>query len=135
MVRRLLRFVAATGLVAALVILVRRTMSLRDESRQVVPSPDPWRPIREADLMEGGKVAAPATDTTLGAEAEGAAAVALWLPPSEDGSAPATHPIKAKASSHIYHLPGMVNYGRTHPDRCYATEEAAQADGYTKAKR
>jgi micrococcal nuclease len=48
---------------------------------------------------------------------------------------PETHPIKAKLSSRIFHLPGMLAYDRTRPDRCYGTEEAADADGFTKAKR
>ncbi len=51
-----------------------------------------------------------------------------------DGACPPTHPIKAKAASGIYHLPGMVHYNRTKPDRCYAEAAAAEADGYTKAK-
>jgi hypothetical protein len=35
----------------------------------------------------------------------------------------------------IYHLPGMAAYGRTLPDRCYADPEAAEADGFVRAKR
>jgi hypothetical protein len=48
---------------------------------------------------------------------------------------PPTHPIKAKLSSRIFHLPGMLAYDRTTPDRCYRTAEAAVADGLRKAKR
>ena len=48
---------------------------------------------------------------------------------------PAAHPIKAKLSSKIFHLPGMFAYERTKPDRCYAAEDAAEADGLRKAKR
>jgi micrococcal nuclease len=48
---------------------------------------------------------------------------------------PESHPIKGKMSSHIFHLPGMLAYERTRPDRCYATEEEAEADGFIKAKR
>ena len=59
----------------------------------------------------------------------------MWVEANEDGSVPPTHPIKAKAASRIYHLPGMVNYARTKPDRCYADEAAAAADGFTRAKR
>lgn len=58
-----------------------------------------------------------------------------WIPPAADGSAPASHPVKVKLASGIYHLPGGANYGRTRPDRCYATPEAAEAGGFTKAKR
>lgn len=57
-----------------------------------------------------------------------------WEFPVE-GSCPASHPIKAKLRSGIYHLPGMLAYERTIPDRCYATEVDAEADGLRRAKR
>ena len=57
------------------------------------------------------------------------------MEPVDDGSCPATHPVKAKMSSGIFHLPGMLAYDRTHPDRCYRDEAAAEADGFGKAKR
>ena len=57
-----------------------------------------------------------------------------WVEPSGD-VCPTTHPIKAKLSSKIFHMPGGVNYGRTRPDRCYASEGEAVADGFTRAKR
>jgi hypothetical protein len=52
-----------------------------------------------------------------------------------DGECPPSHPIKAKLRSGIYHLPGMMAYDRARPDRCYATEVDAQADGLRRAKR
>ena len=36
-----------------------------------------------------------------------------------DGACPATHPVKAKLTSKIFHLPGMASYERTNADRCY----------------
>jgi hypothetical protein len=57
-----------------------------------------------------------------------------WVAP--DGMiCPETHPIKAKLSSQLFHLPGMFAYARTTPDRCYATAEEAIADGLRSAKR
>ena len=50
----------------------------------------------------------------------------------EGTEAPATHPVKAKLKSGIYHLPGMLNYDRTVPDRWYRDAEAAEADGLRK---
>jgi hypothetical protein len=59
---------------------------------------------------------------------------APWVEP--DGKAcPPTHPVKAKLASRLYHLPGMLAYDRTVPDRCYADPAAAEADGFTRAKR
>jgi hypothetical protein len=48
---------------------------------------------------------------------------------------PGTHPVKAKMKSGIYHLPGMLNYERTVPDRWYRDAAAAEADGLRAAKR
>ena len=58
-----------------------------------------------------------------------------WVEPSSDGLCPQSHPIRAKLSSKIFHLPGMFAYERTKPDRCYAAEDAAVSDGFRKAKR
>ncbi len=60
---------------------------------------------------------------------------APFAEPNADGSCPASHPVKAKLSSGIYHVPGGGNYERTRPDRCYADAEAAEADGLRAAKR
>ena len=58
-----------------------------------------------------------------------------WVEPVSPDMCPDSHPIKAKLSSKLFHLPGMFAYPRTKPDRCYGTEESAVADGLTKAKR
>jgi hypothetical protein len=34
----------------------------------------------------------------------------------------------------IYHLPGDAFYTRTNPEDCFATEAAARAAGYRRAK-
>lgn len=52
-----------------------------------------------------------------------------------DGTCPATHPVKAKEASKIFHVPGGLSYERTVPDRCYADPAAAEADGFRAAKR
>ena len=59
---------------------------------------------------------------------------AMWVDPV-NGECPPTHPVKAKLSSGIYHLPGMVAYARTHPDRCYLDAATAETDGLRPAKR
>lgn len=48
---------------------------------------------------------------------------------------PPSHPVKAKLSSRIFHLPGMAAYNRTTPDRCYPDEASAVEDGFTRSKR
>lgn len=58
-----------------------------------------------------------------------------WVVPDPGGTCPSTHPIKAKLSSKLFHLPGMFAYARTNPDRCYRDEAAAESDGLRRAKR
>ena len=48
---------------------------------------------------------------------------------------PTSHPVKAKLSSKIFHVPGSASYDRTNPDRCYVDAAAAEADGLRPAKR
>ena len=62
------------------------------------------------------------------------APVAAWIEPVGD-VCPPSHPVKAKLSSRLFHLPGMFAYTRTRADRCYRDEAAALADGLTRARR
>ena len=71
----------------------------------------------DTDVVEVGQVTPPPT----------------WVLPV-DGACPDEHPIKANASSGIYHVPGGRSYARTKPERCYATPEDAEADGFRRAK-
>ncbi len=48
---------------------------------------------------------------------------------------PARYPLKAKRATKVYHRPGGSWYPRMTPDRCFATEAAAQAAGYRRAQR
>jgi hypothetical protein len=57
-----------------------------------------------------------------------------WVEPVGN-TCPPSHPVKAKLSSRLFHLPGMFAYERTRPDRCYRDEDAAAADGLRRAKR
>jgi hypothetical protein len=81
---------------------------------------------------------APAPTTAAGTPAPAAAATdgehPQWVAPAADGSCPDGYPIKAKDSSGIFHVPEGRSYARTKAERCYATAEAAIADGYRQAK-
>jgi hypothetical protein len=57
-----------------------------------------------------------------------------WVDPVE-GACPVSHPVKAKLTSGIYHLPGGGNYDRTRAERCYVDADAATADGLRPPKR
>jgi hypothetical protein len=111
-----------------------------------VPQPQP-EPVPEP-VFQPGPVAAPAPVNLLQEApapkqakkapakkaAKKKAPAAAWVDPIE-GGCPSTHPVKAKLSSKIFHLPGGLNYPRTVPDRCYLDVAAAEADGLRAAKR
>jgi hypothetical protein len=93
-------------------------------------SPSPLRAAATPDTQpEGQPVAAVATAVGT-AERVGDA----WIAPLEDGSCPLSHPVKVNESSGIFHVPGGRSYDRTQAGRCYATPEAAAADGFRAAK-
>ncbi|MGE0881374.1 MAG: 50S ribosomal protein L22 [Acidimicrobiia bacterium] len=54
------------------------------------------------------------------------------ISPSPDGSVPEGYPIKGNADSMLYHLPEGRYYSQTKAEVYFATEEAAQAAGFTK---
>jgi len=66
---------------------------------------------------------------------EAEADAAAWVEPTAAGRCPDGYPVKAKASSKIFHVPGGVLYDKTGPDRCYASPAAAEADGYRQSLR
>jgi hypothetical protein len=92
--------------------------------RSQASAPTPAAPPQWPDWPDRPSDAAPPVES----------AEQSWVPGNADGSAPATHPIKAKESSGIFHVPGGRFYDRTTPDRCYPTADAARADGYRQAK-
>ena len=108
----------------------------------VDPEPDEAPPAPRLIGAQAPPAASAARTASPAAQAEveaGAGAGARpgpqpWVDP--DGAiCPSSHPVKAKLASGIFHLPGMTAYERTTPDRCYPSEEAAEADGLRKAKR
>jgi hypothetical protein len=60
-------------------------------------------------------------------------AVSDWVV-SDDGQCPPGYPIKVNTTSGIYHVADGRSYARTVAQRCYATAEAAERDGYRRAK-
>ncbi len=62
------------------------------------------------------------------------------VPPQDSWTCPASQPIKGNFTTYsgercIYHVPGGQFYGKTKPERCYATEEEARQDGCRRSKR
>jgi hypothetical protein len=125
MLRRWLRAGLWLGLIGGLGWALRRVVLLRRVTESADVSNDPWSPIAQPVAEPG-----PAEPEPVAPEP-----ARIWAEPDEGGTCPATHPIKVKLASAIFHLPGMLAYDRTRPDRCYRTEQDAVADGFVKAKR
>lgn len=88
----------------------------------------PWLALA-ALLLLGSVAAAQTSDTRPG------------VPPPGGMSCPLTHPIKGNFTPTdpreycIHHLPGGEFYGRTKPERCYASEADAVKDGCRRSRR
>jgi type IV secretory pathway VirB10-like protein len=152
-IRRSFRFGLTLGIVAGLAVALAKLLETR-RAPDVAPTsspPDPWpRLAPEPVATPAPTPAAPSAPTPPPAPAPAPTAPpaaqaapsaprkapvkALWVEPKGD-VCPTSHPVKAKLSSKIFHLPGMLNYDRTNPDRCYRDAEAAEGDGLRAAKR
>jgi len=111
------RRILGAGVVAGVAWALWRRLDRPDRTLEWQPRPFPLAPQ---------PVPVPAAPEPLGPP--------TWVAPT-DGTCPATHPVKAKLRSGIFHVPGGEFHDRTVPDRCYADAAAAEADGLRAAKR
>tara|TARA_B100001142_G_C14191165_1_gene600008 strand:- start:294 stop:677 length:384 start_codon:yes stop_codon:yes gene_type:complete len=124
-IKRILKLAVITAIVGALVSWFRSRSSEEDENSEEEDLP--WPPIRTNETESTSTVVEPNDGSPVEPRE--------WLSCDESGNCPESHPIKAKDSSGLYHIPGGNIYERTIPDRCYATLEAAEADGYRQSQR
>jgi hypothetical protein len=96
-----------------------------DPAQPAAANPPAAEPAKQAPAKKAPAKKAPAKRKPL---------VALWVEP-KGVVCPTTHPVKAKLASKIFHVPGMLNYERAKPDRCYRDAGAAEADGLRPAKK
>ena len=129
LLRKLGRLLRIAVIVTVLVGLVR---TLIGRKRQEVTGEASWPPLADVAKPAAAPVKAVKTDPKpVVAEV---AADGGWVEPV-DGACPASHPIKGNAQSKIFHVPEGASYSRTVPERCYASADAAEADGFRPAKR
>ncbi len=139
MLRRAIRLTLTVGVLVGIAVVVAKVLGKRPLGPDTEPAPEaskPW-PRLEPDpgLHEPGPTTSLLPDPDAPHTSNGAPqAATAWVEPSGD-VCPTSHPVKAKLSSKIFHLPGMLNYERTRPDRCYRDGDAAEADGLRPAKR
>ncbi|CAN5521403.1 hypothetical protein BH18ACT1_BH18ACT1_15440 [soil metagenome] len=135
----MLRTVFRLGLVAGLVGGAAAALSRLLGRREGPPAPverATWPPLSDVAVAPGpdpSPVRLPGADQTSAATTTGVEGGA-WVAP-EGGACPASHPVKAKLATKIFHVPGGQSYLRTSPDRCYRDGTAAEADGFRQAKR
>lgn len=162
MIRRSFRIGLRVGLLGGIAAGVVKIVQSRRSPSPVVDAPAPppaaapeaeWPPIQAeptpveaevpavqaeaetaAPVRKAAAKKAPATKKAAPRTRKAAAPATAWIEPT-GAVCPPSHPVKAKLSSRLYHMPGMFAYARTVPDRCYATPETAEADGLVKAKR
>jgi hypothetical protein len=141
---RLVRLLKIGAVVAIALVLVKR---IRGTTPPAAKGQANWLPLVDTPPSEQrqGPVQFTSAPTPPAEEKPGSATAAepvadaapaeqTWVEPV-DGACPATHPIKGNADSGIFHVPGGMSYERTVPERCYATEDDAVADGFRRAKR
>jgi hypothetical protein len=133
-VKRLL----GAGVLAAAAYAVWRAFDARrvDSNVSWEPQPFPYPPVphaRETQAPAGPTTEPASVDEPGDGEMTPGRGEGAWVEPA-DGACPATHPVKGKLSSGIFHVPGGANYDRTRADRCYTDPGAAEADGLRGAK-
>lgn len=146
MLKRLVRLILISAVVAAVVYVVR-SLSRSQGPLPSVPEPSgkTWPPLRP-EPARGTANGGPSTATEAAVATEPRPAESepvnespetgvTWVEATAEGECPDGFPIKANMNSKIFHSPGQLAYARTHPDRCYATAEGAEADGLRAAKR
>ncbi len=124
-------------------VFLRKQAPKRSDNATRTPAPPklnhatPPTATDEAATTAEPEASAPApkpTKASAKVKAPAKVEAAAWVDP-EDGQCPPTHPVKAKLSSKIFHVPGGLAYDRTTPDRCYRDAASAEADGFRPAKR
>jgi hypothetical protein len=150
----LLVLAVASALTGAIVAIVTQRYLQRQQIIDVLPQPAPVPVLREG--TSSMTAAHPAAATAAGGSAAtasplgavGASLSAKRLAELEhllveddviagDGSdtCPPEFPIKANGRSGIYHWPGALAYGHTHPTLCFRSAESADRAGFRPAKR
>ena len=114
--------------VAAVVVAAYSALKRRPAPPSASPTAPPTRP---------GPVEAPAVppEVAEAVEEPSTGGGAGSAEPTADGGCPDGFPVKANVKTKVFHVPGGVLYDRTVADRCYASAEAAEADGLRASLR
>ena len=143
-----LKVIVASGLLAGVVIAIKKFLEPQDSGWQAHEPSEPYVPTTPSDLV--GDVSEKFDDATVADAAEDLAETTTDAPegdaapfapsPYGAGSFVGAEPpegflIKGNERSMKYHVPGNGGYERTIADVWFDDEEAAQAAGFSKAQR
>lgn len=134
MSRRITRLILLLALGGALFAAARSLRRRRTAAANAAARSPEWPPF-EPRVQPGAAPASvqDAAEPSIAKSDEQTVEAPAWLS-LEDGACPDGYPIKANDNSRIYHVPGGRSYERTIAERCYATAQAAERDGYRRAK-
>jgi hypothetical protein len=134
-IRRLLRLGLVLAVLGGIAVALTKLLGHQDhDAPQLATRPSaPWPRLTSDPAVPAAPTARAIPDPDAPA-APRPVAERAWVEPIGD-VCPTSHPVKAKLASKIFHLPGMANYERTKPDRCYVDAAAAEGDGLRAAKR
>ena len=127
--RKLRRLLRRVVIVTVIIGVIRAVMG---KKKSEVTGEASWPPL--VDDAKGAATPARAVDTDPSPVVVETVSDGGWVEPV-DGACPTSHPIKGNAQSKIFHVPEGASYDRTVAERCYASAEAAEADGFRAAKR
>ena len=127
MIRRLFRIGLLLGLVGGVAFALTKLLGNQSQDAPCAAS-EPWPRLR-SDPTVGRTADRTRHPRPRGSRAEDADQPRRLGSSPPTASCPTSHPVKAKMASKIFHLPGMANYERTNPDRCYVDAAQAEADG------
>ncbi len=125
--KRLVKLVLAVAAVGAVLEYLRR--------RPAPPSASPTAPPMATERPANYEAPVVTPSAAAGEPPSEDHVAPAWVDATGDRRCPDGYPVKAKLASRIFHVPGGTLYDRTNPDRCYATAEAAEQDGFRPSKR
>lgn len=134
--RKFLRLLVQLLVAGSILYLLRYGLKQWVDGPEPSPSAPPWpAPTETPRTAPPVNLAAPPGGARPPESRRTDPADPSWVDPDETGAAPSSHPIKVRVRSGIYRVPGTASYDRSRADRCYQSVEAAEADGFVRAKR
>ena len=129
MLKRVFAFLVRLAVLGVILYSARAALKKWVDGPEPSPTSGGWTAPSGAPPAPAGAQASPGGDETP------VDPLPTWVSPDATGGGPSTHPVKVKMASKVYRDPGAPGYDRCRADRYYTSVAAAEADGFTRAKR